>query len=86
MRHLTMLAAGGAMVLAGPVHADFGDELFRLIDDGPPDGGVFGLSVDLSGAIAIVREADEDSAACPHPRPRPHPHPHPCQSSARSSV
>ena len=55
MRHLMPLLAAAASVLStAPAYADLGDELFKLLaNDGAADDR-FGVSVAISGAIAIV--------------------------------
>ena len=63
MRHLMPLLAAVALVLsAAAVHADLGDQLFKLLpNDGAPNDW-FGYTVAISGPVAIVGAfVDEDN-------------------------
>ncbi len=55
MRHLTPLHAAAALVLStAPAYADLGDQLFNLLANDGAVGDLFGQSVAISGATAIV--------------------------------
>ncbi len=63
MRHLFMplLAAAVASVLStAPAHADLGDQLFKLLPKDNAAGDIFGRSVAISGATAIVGAVFDD--------------------------
>ncbi|MCZ6612369.1 MAG: FG-GAP repeat protein [Planctomycetota bacterium] len=61
MRHLMPLLAAAASVLStAPAYADLGDQLFKLLADDGAAGDVFGHSVAISGATAIVGAQDDD--------------------------
>ncbi|MCK4872138.1 MAG: FG-GAP repeat protein [Phycisphaerales bacterium] len=55
MRYLMLLLAAAASVLSTTAaHADFGDQLFKLLADDGAGGDYFGFSVAISGTTAIV--------------------------------
>ena len=62
-RHfITPLLAGAAIVLsgAGAVHADLGDQLFKLFADDGAENDWFGFSVGISGTIGIAGARGDD--------------------------
>ncbi|MCK4874061.1 MAG: FG-GAP repeat protein, partial [Phycisphaerales bacterium] len=61
MRYVILLLAAAASVLnAAPAHADFGEQLFKLLpSDGVADDR-FGVSVAISGTTAIVGACHDD--------------------------
>ncbi len=63
MRHLVpLLAAGASILIAGSAQADLGDQLAKLLANDGAEGDLFGNSVAISGAIAIVGAyADDDN-------------------------
>ncbi len=61
MRHLMPLLAAAASVLStAPAYADLGDQLFKLLPNDGAASDVFGISVAISGATAIVGAAKDD--------------------------
>ncbi|MCK4873235.1 MAG: hypothetical protein KAS72_10960, partial [Phycisphaerales bacterium] len=61
MRYLTLLLAAAASVLStAPAHADFGDELFKLLPSDGAGSDEFGYSVAISGTTAIVGTRYDD--------------------------
>ena len=66
MRHLVMplLAAAASVLSTAPAYADLGDQLAKLLPDDGAQGDLFGGSVAISGAIAIVgATSDDDNGA-----------------------
>ena len=62
MRHLVMplLAAAASVLSTAPAYADLGDQLAKLLPDDGAQGDLFGVSVAISGAIAIVGATSDD--------------------------
>ncbi len=61
MRHLMPLLAAAASVLStAPAYADLGDQLFKLLADDGAELDLFGRSVAISGATALVGAIDDD--------------------------
>ena len=66
MRNLIipLLAAGALVLSTAPVHADLGDQLFKLLPDDGAAEDSFGYSVAISGDIALVGAfGDDDEGA-----------------------
>ncbi len=62
MQHLKPLCAGVTALLcsAGAVHADLGDQLFKLLADDGAENDWFGFSVGISGTIGIAGARGDD--------------------------
>ena len=62
MRYLTPLlfAAAASVLNPAPAYADLGDQLFKLLANDAASGDNFGISVAISGAIALIRARDDD--------------------------
>ena len=61
MRHLTpLLVAAAAVLSVAPAYADLGDQLAKLLPDDGTAEDLFGHSVAISGAIAIVGTPYDD--------------------------
>ncbi len=55
MRYLMPLLAAAALVLStAGAYGDLGDQLFKLLADDGAMGDIFGVSVAISGATAII--------------------------------
>ncbi len=62
MRYLTpvLLSAGALVLSTAPAYADLGDQLFKLLPKDGAAGDLFGRSVAISGATAIVGAFGDD--------------------------
>ncbi len=62
MRYLTpvLLAAAASVLSPAPAYADLGDQLFKLLANDAAANDLFGLSVAISGATAIVGAPNDD--------------------------